>query len=64
MDIGFDALALAVAAPPRTFPDALAVAVEHFALAPDNVWQSEAPHTLSAYAEHLVGDHSWAFWWD
>ncbi|GAA2985830.1 DUF4253 domain-containing protein [Actinokineospora diospyrosa] len=62
--IGFDTLVLAVAAPPTTHTDALAVAAEHFALAPDNVWQSEPPNTLAAYAQHLVGDHSWTFWWD
>ncbi|MFC5291253.1 DUF4253 domain-containing protein [Actinokineospora guangxiensis] len=62
--VGFDTLVLSVAAPPTTHADALPVAAEHFALCPDNVWQGESPHTLFAYAQRLVGDHSWTFWWD
>jgi hypothetical protein len=62
--VGFSTLLLAVAAPPVTHAEALAVAAEHFALCPDNVWQGEEPCTLAAYAERLVGDHSWVFWWD
>ncbi|CAL9492688.1 hypothetical protein SUDANB95_03250 [Actinosynnema sp. ALI-1.44] len=60
--VGFATLLLSVAAPPTTHDQALAVAAEHFAFCPDNVWQGVTP--LSAYAERLVGDHSWAFWWD
>ncbi|WP_309115420.1 DUF4253 domain-containing protein [Saccharothrix sp.] len=60
--VGFSTLLLSVAAPPTTHDQALAVAAEHFAFCPDNVWQGVTP--LSAYAERLVGDHSWAFWWD
>lgn len=62
--VGFATLLLSVAAPPTTHEQALAVAAEHFAFCPDNVWQGAEPQTLSAYAERLVGDHSWAFWWD
>ncbi|XVS62228.1 DUF4253 domain-containing protein [Actinosynnema sp. CA-299493] len=62
--VGFATLVLSVAAPPRTRESALAIAAEHFALCPDNVWQGEAPHTLAAYADRLVNDHSWTFWWD
>ncbi|MEV0674942.1 DUF4253 domain-containing protein [Actinosynnema sp. NPDC050436] len=62
--VGFATLLLAVAAPPATREEAVAVAAEHFALCPDNVWQDGEPHTLQAYAERLVGDHSWTFWWD
>ncbi|MBM7774471.1 hypothetical protein JOD54_004675 [Actinokineospora baliensis] len=58
---GYDTLLLSVAAPPTTHADALAVAAEHFAFCPDNIWQGS---TLFAYAEQLVGDHSWTFWWD
>ncbi|MGM1057920.1 DUF4253 domain-containing protein [Saccharothrix sp. Mg75] len=61
---GFDTLLLGVAAPPTTREEALAVAAEHFALCPDNVRQGGAPNTLAAYADRLVGDHSWVFWWD
>lgn len=62
--VGFATLVLSVAAPPTTREQALAVAAEHFAFCPDNIWQGVEPQTLSAYADRLVGDHSWAFWWD
>ncbi|WP_285508101.1 DUF4253 domain-containing protein [Actinokineospora sp. NBRC 105648] len=62
--LGFDTLLLSVSAPPTTEAQALAVAAEHFAFCPDNVWQGEAPQTLSTYAQRLLGDHSWVFWWD
>ncbi|MCE6999073.1 DUF4253 domain-containing protein [Saccharothrix sp. S26] len=62
--LGFATLVLSVAAPPTTREGALAVAAEHFAFCPDNVWQGPAPHTLAAYADRLVDDHSWTFWWD
>jgi hypothetical protein len=60
--VGFSTLLLSVAAPPTTPEAALAVAAEHFAFCPDNIWQGVSP--LSAYAERLLGDHSWTFWWD
>ena len=62
--VGFATLLLSVAAPPTTREEALAVAAEHFAFCPDNVWQGSEPQTLAGYADRLVGDHSWAFWWD
>ncbi|HEX6340755.1 DUF4253 domain-containing protein [Umezawaea sp.] len=62
--VGFATLLLSVAAPPSTYVEALAVAAEHFAFCPDNVLQGSSPQTLASYAERLVGDHSWAFWWD
>ncbi|HWO64113.1 MAG TPA: DUF4253 domain-containing protein [Umezawaea sp.] len=62
--VGFATLLLSVAAPPSTYVEALAVAAEHFAFCPDNVLQGPSPQTLAAYAERLVDDHSWAFWWD
>ena len=62
--VGFATLVLSVASPPTTRESAMAVAAEHFAFCPDNVWQGEPPHTLSAYADRLVNDHSWTFWWD
>lgn len=59
-----DVLHLSVAAPPTTFEHALAVAAEHFAFCPDNVWQSHHT-TLRAYAAHAVlGRQHWEFWWD
>jgi hypothetical protein len=62
--VGFDTLVLSVASPPTTREGAMAVAAEHFAFCPDNIWQGEHPCTLAAYADRLVNDHSWAFWWD
>ncbi|MGW4444511.1 DUF4253 domain-containing protein [Streptomyces sp. NPDC004682] len=61
--LSHDRLDLSVAAPPQTVEDALAVAVEHFAFCPDNVWQGY--ETLRLYAEEaLVGSRHWTFWWD
>ena len=59
-----DTLYLSVAAPPADEQQALAVAAEHFAFCPDNIWQGGDPPTLSAYALRLIGDTSWTFWWD
>lgn len=62
--LGFDHLLVSVAAPPVTLADAEAVAAEHFAFCPDNVWQGTDP-TVRAYAEHQVLDQPvWHFWWD
>ncbi|MET9445144.1 DUF4253 domain-containing protein [Streptomyces sp. NPDC006610] len=62
--LGFDHLLVSVAAPPTTPEEAEAVAAEHFAFCPDNVWQGA--HTdLRAYARHRVlGQEAWHFWWD
>ncbi|MEU4771172.1 DUF4253 domain-containing protein [Micromonospora sp. NPDC023644] len=59
---GFATLNLSVAAPPTSTEHALAVAAEHFAFCPDNVWQGDG--SLTAYADQLLGMHSWLFWWD
>ncbi|KOV70714.1 DUF4253 domain-containing protein [Streptomyces sp. MMG1121] len=61
--LGLDTLVVAVAAPPATVEDAEAVAAEHFAFCPDNITQSHRA-TLRAYAEKLVGQDTWTFWWD
>ncbi|MEU6810930.1 DUF4253 domain-containing protein [Streptomyces sp. NPDC046831] len=61
--LGFDALVVSVAAPPTTLAEAERIAAEHFAFCPDNVLQGE-PGTLRAYAEGLVGEPVWFFWWD
>lgn len=56
-------LDLSVATPPQTLDEALAVAAEHFAFCPDNVWQGY--ETIRLYAEEaLVGNTHWTFWWD
>jgi hypothetical protein len=62
--VGFATLLLSVAAPPTTIEEALPVAAEHFAFCPDNVWQGHAPQTLAGYANRIMNDHSWTFWWD
>ncbi|MET7650335.1 MULTISPECIES: DUF4253 domain-containing protein [unclassified Streptomyces] len=60
--LGFDLLVVSVAAPPTTTEAAEAVAAEHFAFCPDNITQG--PGSLRAYAEQLVGERAWHFWWD
>ncbi|MEV8438671.1 DUF4253 domain-containing protein [Actinosynnema sp. NPDC051121] len=60
VDVGEEAaLVLSVASPPTTHEAALAVAAEHFASCPDNVWGESS---LARYAERLIGDHSWTSW--
>ncbi|MFG3495599.1 DUF4253 domain-containing protein [Streptomyces sp. NPDC047928] len=61
--LGEDLLYLAVAAPPRTVGDALAVAAEHEAFCPDAVWQDYDSRRAYAVEEVLDRDH-WVFWWD
>ncbi|PTM88866.1 uncharacterized protein DUF4253 [Streptomyces sp. VMFN-G11Ma] len=62
--LGFDTLLVSVAAPPTTLAEAEALAAEHFAFCPDNIWQGDDP-TRTAYAErHLLNRPAWHFWWD
>ncbi|MFE5722718.1 DUF4253 domain-containing protein [Streptomyces erythrochromogenes] len=61
--LGFSTLHLSVAAPPNGLDDALAMAAEHFAFCPDNIWQGAHP-TLASYAENLIDLNCWEFWWD
>ncbi|MGW4274352.1 DUF4253 domain-containing protein [Streptomyces seoulensis] len=58
--LGFDHLTVSVAAPPTTRAEAEAIAVEHLAFCPDN----GDVDRLAAYADGLVGEHAWHFWWD
>ncbi|OKK05808.1 hypothetical protein AMK26_06715 [Streptomyces sp. CB03234] len=61
--LGADLLTVSVAAPPRTIADALAVAAEHYAFCPDNIW--DGYDTLRAYAaEEVLDRQDWTFWWD
>ncbi|MFI5689865.1 DUF4253 domain-containing protein [Streptomyces sp. NPDC051636] len=60
--LDFDQLVLSVAAPPATLAEAEEVAAEHFAFCPDNITQG--PGDLRVYAEDLIGEHTWSFWWD
>lgn len=61
--LSFDTLVVSVAAPPTTQAEAERVAAEHFAFCPDNITQN-GPDDLRAYAEQLVGEEVWSFWWD
>lgn len=61
--LGFNLLVVSVAAPPATPAEAEAVAAEHFAFCPDTITQGKED-TLRAYAQGLVGEHLWSFWWD
>jgi hypothetical protein len=56
--LGFDRLVLSVAAPPTSLDEAEEVAVEHFAFCPDDIGD------LETYAQKLIGEHTWHFWWD
>ncbi len=60
--LGFNTLDLSVAAPPMTVDHALYVAAEHWAFCPDSIIQG--PGTLTDYAEEIVGQNAWSFWWD
>lgn len=61
--LGPDIMSLSVAAPPRTMEHALAVAAEHHAFCPDNVWQGAG--SIEEYAaEAVLGQDEWWFWWD
>lgn len=60
--LGFDTLSVVARRPPRTPTDALALTAEHFAAAPDNIWQDAG--TIQNYATHLEHQHLWQFWWD
>ncbi|GAA2224413.1 DUF4253 domain-containing protein [Promicromonospora sukumoe] len=61
--LGSDRLWVSVARPPKDLDHARAVALEHFAFCPDNLWQG-GYESLDAYAAALVGANSWTFWWD
>ena len=60
--IGFNTLDLSIAAPPATTAHALRVAAEHWTFCPDSILQG--PGTLADYAEQIVGQNAWSFWWD
>jgi hypothetical protein len=62
VEIGFDTLTLTVGIPPRDRQPALALAAEHFAFCPDNIWQGSG--TIVAYAESIQQSRTWSFWWD
>jgi predicted DNA-binding WGR domain protein len=62
VEIGFDTLTLTVGNPPQDDKSALALAAEHCAFCPDNIWQGS--ETIAAYARDLAGSPTWQFWFD
>ncbi len=60
--LGFDVLTFAVSRPARNLGEATAIAAEHTAICPDNIWQGAG--TLRDYARDLVHAGAWTFWWD
>ena len=60
--IGFDTLTLAVGRPPSTLNAAQSIAAEHFAVCSDNVYQGSG--SISYYANELLDNNRWDFWWD
>lgn len=60
--VGATTVDVSVAAPPTTFPDAIATAIEHYAFAPCGITQGVG--TIEAYAEQILGAKVWSFWWD
>ncbi len=53
---------MTVAEPPATEDEAIALAREHFLVAPDNVWQGTGDLDLLAAA--VLEAPVWYFWWD
>ncbi|HET7421900.1 MAG TPA: DUF4253 domain-containing protein [Candidatus Dormibacteraeota bacterium] len=65
VEMGFATITLTVGNPPRDERSALALAAEHFAFCPDNIWQGRPGiETIAAYAPGLIGSRTWRFWWD
>jgi hypothetical protein len=62
IQLSFDTLVLAVAAPPASAEHAEQVGAEHLAFCPDNIIQG--PGTIRAYAAEVRGKDLWSFWWD
>jgi predicted DNA-binding WGR domain protein len=60
--LGFDVLTFAVSRPARNLAEATAIAAEHTAVCPDNIWQGAG--TLRDYARDLAHAQAWSFWWD
>ena len=60
--LGFDTMDLLVKRPVPSYEAALAVAAEHFAFCPDNIYQGAG--SIRRYAAGLPGTAIWSFWWD
>lgn len=57
-----DALFVSVASAPKDRAQATHVAYEHFALDADIIWQGS--DSFQDYADELIDDDLWSFWWD
>jgi hypothetical protein len=62
VDLGTDTMTLAVGRPPRDLASATAIAAEHYAFCPDNIDQGVG--SIREYADSLVNESAWPFWWD
>ena len=60
--IGFATLSVLVHYPPDTLDSALLIAAEHYGFCPDNINQGIG--RLYDYANGLVNNPVWSFWWD
>lgn len=55
-----DELELYIPRPPQNPDEAVQLALDHFAYAPD----TGEPERMQKYAAYLLGAHAWYFWWD
>ena len=62
LHMGFDTMDLSIERPVPSHEAALAIAAEHFAFCPDNIYQGVG--SISRYAAALPGAAIWSFWWD
>ncbi|MFI8457117.1 DUF4253 domain-containing protein [Kitasatospora sp. NPDC085464] len=62
VEVGPDGLRLSATAQPDDLDEALPIAAEHLAFCPDNVFQGT--ESLVDYAQELLLENCWSFWWD
>jgi hypothetical protein len=60
--LGTDTMTVAVGRPPKDLRAATAIAAEHYAFCSDNIDQGVG--SIAEYAESLVNESVWPFWWD
>jgi predicted DNA-binding WGR domain protein len=60
--LGWATLVVAVGNPPQDRKAAIGIAAEHLPFCPDNIWQGVG--TVGEYADELVQERLWHFWWD
>ena len=60
--LGWDTIHLAVGRPPLDRQSAMAIGAEHWAFCTDNIDQGVGE--LKPYAQELIGERIWPFWWD